>query len=124
MLKAKLPGCRKRSRDCRPSKAETMSFGHENEGDLNVISIMVALQTDEANWVWCVRLHHYPRWKLPPGGDKFKCTGLSLRLVARAAEVLPDTRGVNSCANAEASSGLGFRSGGFTAGDRPLRTCR
>ena len=51
MPKTKLPSFRKCCRNRRPSEAEALSFWSEDEGDLNVFSIVVVVQADETNWV-------------------------------------------------------------------------
>ncbi len=51
MAKAKLPGFGECCGNRRPSEARALSFGQENEGDLNVFSIVVVVQADEANRV-------------------------------------------------------------------------
>ena len=90
MRKAKLPCCRECCGNRRPSETGTLSFGDEREGDFNVFSFVVPVQTDETDWVRRAWLLHYPRWKLPADCNQLKGTGLSLLVVSRPTEVAPD----------------------------------
>jgi hypothetical protein len=49
MLKTKLPSFRKCCRNRRPSEAGALSLWNEDEGDLNVFSIVMVVQADETN---------------------------------------------------------------------------